>query len=155
MKLSQGLFATFVLVASMCVAAPVQAELLVNEWEPFEFPVAPDPNCPTEDTAFYVQGMQHLKASNLRKGGLAINMNALGTFTGIQTGEEWHWRHNIADVLPIYEGNGENEVFTYQETLKLIGQGGTPSYFAKTKFHIIVFGGEVKSYIDAVEVRCK
>ncbi len=137
----------------MGLAGPVQAELLVNEWLPFEFVIPQNPEDPcADDPAFLAQGMQHLKASSLRNGGAAVNFNALGTLTGLVTGEEWHWRHNFADVLPM---DGENTVYNYQETLKIIGQSGAPSLFIKAKFHITMIGGEVKSYIDIEEITCK
>lgn len=145
-------FAIIGLVAWVGLTAPAQAELLVNEWLPFEFVVLQDPDNPcADDPAFLAQGMQHLKVSSLRQGGFAINFNALGTFTGLVTGEEWHWRHNIADVLPM---DGENAVYSYHETLKIIGQGGTPTYFARTKFHVTVIGGELKSYIEVEDISC-
>ena len=146
-------FAIIILITSMGMAAPTQAELLVNEWSPFEFVVLQDPNNPCgDDPAFLAQGMQHLKVSTLRRGGLAINFNALGTFTGLESGQEAHWRHNINDVFPNF---GETEVYNYQESLKIIGQGGDPSYFAKIKFHITLIGGEVKSYVDSAKIECK
>ena len=122
-------FAIFVLVALMGFAGPVQAELLENTWYPFEFLVEQDPNNPCGDEPFFLaQGMQHFKVANLREGGVALNFNAQGTFTGLNSGVEAHWRHNVADVLPII---GETTVYSYQDTLKIIGQGGNPSYFAK------------------------
>jgi len=144
--------AIVMLVASMGLAAPASAELLVNEWSPFEFLVPQDPDNPcSDDPAFLAQGMQHVKVSTLPQGGLAINFNALGTFTGLVSGNEWLWRHNWADVLPM---DGENAVYNYQETLKIIGQGGAPTYFAKFKFHVAVIGGEVKSYIEVEDITC-
>jgi len=146
-------FATFLFIALTGLAMPAQAELLVNEWSPFEFVVLQDPEQPcADDPAFLAQGMQHLKVSTLRNGGVAINFNALGTFTGLVTGEEWKWRHNIADVLPI---DGENAVYSYQDILKIIGQGGAPSFRAKFKLHVTEIGGEVKSYIEVEEITCK
>ena len=56
-------------------------------------------------------------------------------------------------ALPI-PVDGENVVYTFQNTLKIIGQGGQNTYFAKTKFHVTVIGGEVKSYIDMEEITC-
>ena len=152
MKLINILCTTTFLIFAV-IAAPVQAELLVNEWTPFEFviPQDPDTQC-ADDPTFLAQGMQHLKVSTLRRGELAINFTALGTITGLVTGEEAHWRHNITDVLPIL---GENEVYTYRDTLKIIGQGGGDSYFAMGTFHITNIGGEVKSYIDGVKITCK
>jgi len=146
-------FATFVFIALTGLATPAQAELLVNEWSPFEFPILQDPEAPcANDPVFLAQGMQHLKVSTLRNGGLAINFNALGTFTGLETGEEWHWRHNFADVLPIF---GDNRVGTYQDTLKIIGQRGNPTYFAKVRVHVTEIGGEMKSYFEVEEITCK
>ena len=146
-------FATIVLVASMGLTAPVQAELLVNEWATFEFvvPQNPDTQC-GEDSSFLAQGMQHLKVSTLKNGMFAVNFNALGTFTGLNTGEEALWRHNINDVFPI---DGENAVYTYRDTLKIIGRGGVASFFAKATFHVTEIGGEFKSYIDDVKIACK
>lgn len=151
MKLINILCTTTFLIFAV-IAAPVQAKLLDNSWYPFEFVLEEDPENPCGDDPFYLaQGMQHIKVSTLRRGGVAFSFNALGTFTGLVTGQEAHWRHNVTDVLPI---DGENVVHTFRDNLKLIGQGGDPSYFATIKFHVTVIGGEVKSYIDSAEIKC-
>ena len=146
-------FATIVLVASMGLTAPVQAELLVNEWSPIEFVVTqhPDLSC-GEGEFFLIQGMRHFKVSTLKKGGVAINLNDVGTLTDLETGEEALWRFNIIDVLPIA---GENVVYTYRENRKVIVRGPALSFFLMATFHVTDIGGEFKAYIDDVKITCK
>ena len=152
MSMFKKCFAIILFIALVGLAAPVHAELVVNEWAPFEFVVPQNPEEPcADDPAFLAQGMQHLKVSTLRNGGFAVNFNALGTFTGLVTGQEWHWRDNIADVLPI---DGENAVYTFHNTLKIIGQRGAPTYFAEVRFHVTEIGGELKSYIEVENISC-
>jgi len=153
MKLVQFALTAFVLVASMGLSAPAQAELLDNNWYPFEFVLEQDPEHPCADDQYYLaQGMQHVNAASLRKGGVVFHFNALGTFTGLESGLEAHWRHNFTEVLPI---QGETTVYSLQETLKIIGQGDVPSYFAKIKFHVTDIGGELRAYIDSGKIGCR
>lgn len=142
-----------VLAATAWLATPVHAELLDNTWYPFEFVLPQDPEHQCADDPFYLaQGLQHVNVASLRNGEIVIHFNALGTFTGLESGVEAHWRHNVTELVPVA---GETTVYTFQETLKIIGQGGVPSFFAKIKFHVTDIGGEWRSYIDSAKVGCR
>ena len=126
-----------------------QAELLQNSWAPFEIVVPNDPEAPCgEADAFVVEGFIHTKVSTLRKGGLAINVNAQGTLTplGEIVDDPAIFRQNVRDVLPI---DGDNVVYNFGETIKVISKVG-PNYRLNSIFHVTLVGGEVKSYLPCL-----
>ena len=147
MKLIQVAIACAVMF--IVAPAPAKAEIIVQNWQPFEFPVTDDFDCAGEDGL--AQGMVHTTVSTMPQGQFNIHINARGTFTGLDTGNEWKWLDNINDVLPI---NGENFVWTIQQRLRLLGQGPGNDFFLKLKFHVTVIGGEVTAYVDSFTVEC-
>ena len=135
-------------VVFIVTAAPANAEIIDQDWSPFEFIVTDDFDCAGEDGL--LQGMAHTTVATMPQGGLSIHFNARGTFTGLDTGTEWKWLDNINDVLPI---EGENVVYTFQQRLRVIG-GPRADFFLKDKFHVTVIGGEVTAYVDSITVEC-
>jgi len=135
-------------VVFIVTAAPANAEIIVQDWSPFEFIVTDDSDCAGEDGL--AQGMAHTTIATMPRGGLNVHFNARGTFTGLDTGNEAKWLDNISDVLPIL---GENFVYTYQQSLRIIGGPGG-AFFLTYKFHVVEIGGEVRSYIDSLTIKC-
>ena len=129
--------------------APAKAEIIFQDWSPCEF-VQPDVfGCAGEDGL--AQGMVHTTIATMPQGGFSIHLNAHGTWTGFDTGNEWKWLENYNDVLPI---RGENEVWTIQQRVRVLGQGPGNDLFLKYKFHITVIGGELTAYVDSLSVEC-
>jgi len=148
MKHFQILFAALMFTATIGLAVPAQAKIVVNVWEPIEAPVIGDP-CAGEDAL--VQGMVHTTVATLKNGQFAIHVNTQGVVTGLDTGREWLWRRNIADVLPVDDGN---LIWTIRDSDKIIGRGGLPSLFINYKFHVTVISGDVKVYFESETYGC-
>jgi hypothetical protein len=147
-------FAATVLAVSMGLPALVQAELLENSWTPIDALVPNNPDAPCGDTEFFrLEGMQHLKVSNLRRGGVAINVNLMGTLTPLGSEEEGAiFRQNIHDVLPI---DGENFVGSLGDTIKIIAKGSDGNnYRSNFNLHVTRIGDEYKSYVSTDRVSC-
>jgi hypothetical protein len=130
-------------------ASPVSAKVVVQDWSPFEMVTTDDFDCAGEDGL--AQGMRHLTVATMPRGGFSFHLNARGTWTGLQSGNEVKWLDNINDVLPI---DGENFVLTQQQRLRLLGQGPGNDFFLKYKFHVTVIGGEVTAYVDSFTTEC-
>lgn len=129
-------------------ASPANAGVIVQDWSPFEFIVPDDSDCSGQPGL--AQGMVHTTVATMPRGGFNIHVNARGTWTGLDTGVEAKWLDNISDVLPIL---GENFVYTYQQSLRILGGPGG-SFFLRYKFHLVEIGGEVRSYIDSLTIEC-
>ena len=144
--------ATTILAVSMGLSASVQAELLLNSWDPFYVIVEQNPDVACGDAdEFVAEGMSHVKVSTLRNGNVALNVNAMGTFTAVGSEEGAIFRQNIRDVLPI---DGENVVYNYGETIKIIGRPNGDNYRANINFHVAIIDGEWKSSIDIDKAEC-
>ena len=146
MKLIQVIITCAVIF--IVTAAPANAEVIVQDWSPFEFIVTDDSDCAGEDGL--AQGMVHTTVATMPQGGFSVHLNARGTWTGLETGNEAKWLDNINDVLPI---QGENVVYTFQQRLRILGGPGG-AFFLRYKFHIVDIGGEVRSYIDSLTIEC-
>ena len=97
MKLIQVIITCAVIF--IVTAAPANAEVIVQDWSPFEFIVTDDSDCAGEDGL--AQGMVHTTVATMPQGGFSVHLNARGTWTGLETGNEAKWLDNINDVLPI------------------------------------------------------
>ena len=135
-------------VVFIVTAAPANAEVIIQDRSPFEFPVTDDADCAGEDGI--AQGMAHWTVATTPRGGLNVHLNARGTCIGVETGSEAKWLDNINDVLPIL---GENFVYNFQQSLRIIG-GPRGSFFLRYKFHVTDIGGEVRAYIDSLSIEC-
>jgi len=138
--------------AVMFIVAPAtaKAEIIEQSWNPFEFVVTDDFGCAGEDGL--AQGMVHNTVSTMPRGGFNVHINARGTWTGFNTGNEYKWLDNINDVWPLF--TGENDVYTFQQRLRLLRKGPGNDFFLKYRFHITVTGGEVTAYVDSFSVEC-
>jgi hypothetical protein len=149
---SRTIFATAVLAASVGLPAAVQAEILVNSWEPFLAIVGQDPDAPCGNAEYFlVEGMSHVKISNLPNGATAYHVNAMGTFTPIGSEEGAIFRQNVSEVIPIFE---KNVVYNAGETIKIIGRPNGNNYRSNINFHLTDVGGEIKSSVDIDRVSC-
>ena len=146
MKLIQVIITCAVIF--IVTAAPANAEVIFQDWSPFEFSVTDDSNCAGEDGL--AQGMAHTTVATMPRGGLSIHLNARGTFIGLETGSEAKWLDNISDVLPL---QGENVVYNFQQRLRILG-GPRGAFFLRYKFHVTDLGGEVTAYIDSLTIEC-
>ena len=135
-------------VVFIVTASPANAEVIFQDWSPFEFYVTDDADCAGEDGI--AQGMVHSTIATTPRGGLNLHFNARGTFIGVETGSEAKWLDNINDVLPIL---GENFVYNFQQSLRILG-GPRGSFFLKYQFHVTDTGGEVRAYIDSLTIEC-
>jgi hypothetical protein len=147
MKLIKVVFAGAVMF--VVTAGPANAEVIVNDWFPFEFVVIDGGDCAGEDGV--AQGIVHQTVTTMPQGNFNVHINARGTWTGIETGNEGKWLDNINDVLPIL---GENVVYTFQQRLRILGQGPGGDFFLRYKFHVTEIGGEITSYIDSLTTEC-
>ena len=147
MKLIQVVIACAVMF--VVTAAPANAEVFIQDWFPFEMVVTDDGDCAGEDGL--AQGMVHYTVGTMPRGQFNVHINARGTWTGLETGLEAKWLDNINDVLPI---DGENFVYTYQQRLRLLGQGPGNDFFLRYRFHVTVIGGEVTAYVDSLTIEC-
>jgi hypothetical protein len=147
MKLIQVVFACAVMF--IVTASPVSAEVVFQDWSPFEFVQTDDFDCAGEDGL--AQGMVHTTIATMPQGGVSFHLNAHGTWTGFGTGNEFKWLYNYNDVLPI---NGENVVWTIQQRVRVLGQGPGNDLFVKYKFHRTVIGGEVTVYVESLTFEC-
>jgi hypothetical protein len=129
--------------------APAKAEIIFQDWSPFEFVQPDDFGCAGEDGL--AQGMAHTTIATMPQGGVSFHYNARGTWTGLDTGNEWKWLHNFNDVLPI---DGENVVWTIQQRVRVLGQGPGNDLFLRYKFHITDIGGEVTAYFESLTTEC-
>lgn len=137
-------------------AAPVQAEVLVNEWQEFAFPVTDDSGCAGEDG--FVSGVVHNMITAPRKGDLGFFINSKGIWKGNESGVEATWKDNITDIIPNGKlddiGNPDNHlVWTVSQNLRIIGQGGL-LFRLKAKVHLTEVGGEFIVYFDEVTTVC-
>jgi hypothetical protein len=136
-------------VVFVLTAAPAAAELVFQEWEPFEPVVTDDSGCAGEDGM--AQSMVHTTVTTMPRGNLNTHINARGTWTGISTGNEAAWLDIINDVLAML---GENLVWTIQQRLRILTQGPGNDFFLRYRFHVTVVGGEVTAYIDSLTTEC-
>ena len=136
-------------VMFIVTASPVSAEVIAQDWSPYEFVQTDDFDCAGEDGI--AQGMIHTTVATMPQGGFSYHHNARGTWIGIDTGREFKWLDNFNDVLPI---NGENLVWTQQQRVRVLGQGPGNDLFLKYKFHVTVIGGEVTVYVESLTVEC-
>lgn len=144
--------ATTVLTASVCLPTLVQAEILLNEWQPFSQVVGVNPDAPCgEADKFLFEGMSHVKISTLRNGGMATNVNSMGTFTALGSEEGAIFRQNFREVVPVL---GENTVYNLGETIKIIGRPNGDNYRSNITVHVTVIGGEYKSYVEIDKAVC-
>ena len=137
--------------AVMFIVAPAtaKAEIIEQSWNSFEFVVTDDFGCSGEDGL--AQGMVHTTVSTMPQGQFNAHLNARGTVTGLNTGNEFTWMDNINNVLPI---DGENFVWTIQQRLRLLGQGPGNDFFLSYRFHVTVIGGELTAYVDSFTIEC-
>ena len=137
--------------ALMFIFAPAtaKAEIIVQSWNPFEMVVTDDLDCAGEDGL--AQGMIHTTVSTMPRGQFNVHINARGTWTGFNTGNEFKWLDNINDVLPI---DGENFVWTIQQRLRILRKGPGNDFFLKYRFHMTVIGGELTAYVDSFSFKC-
>ena len=150
-NLKTGL-ATTVIAVSMWVPASVQAEVLLNEWQPIDEILPGVPECGGAGIYYQVEGMTHTKIASLRNGMYAIHTNAMGTVTPLGSEEEGAmFRQSISNVYPI---TGENDVYTYVDTTKVITKGSAPNVHIKIRYHHTVINGEFKSYFNIRDVSC-
>jgi hypothetical protein len=139
---------TFLLFA--VVASPAKAEVLVNEWQEFAFPVPNNFGC--SDESGVASGVLHSVVTNFRKGGLGIHINVIGIWKGVDSGVELSWKDNITDIVPIGD-LGNHFVGTFSESLKIIGPGGL-LFRLNAKAHLTEVGGEFIVYFDEVTTVC-
>ena len=132
------------------IVSPAQAELVQQDWSPFEVVVTDDADCSGEDGI--VQGMVHVTVTTMPRGNLNIHYNSRGTWTGLVTGAEAKTLENVNDVLPIL---GENVVYTYQQRLRVLGKGPKNDFFLKHKVHVTIIGGEITVYFDSYTTDCR
>jgi hypothetical protein len=152
---SRNTLATIFLAISLVFPFSALAAVVENVWEEIDELIENDSGC-GDATAFLLEGMVHRKLSTLRNGGLAVNVNVMGTFTpidGSYAGEAAILRQNIHDVLPIFE-EGVNAVHTIGETTRVITKGQVENYRLNYNFHVTFIGGEVKSYFETEKVSC-
>ena len=147
MKLNQVIIACAVML--VVTAAPAKAEVIRQEWSPFEMVVTDDFDCAGENGL--AQGMVHWTVTTMPRGQFNVHLNARGTWTGLVTGIEAKWLDNVNDVLPI---DGENFVWTIQQRLRLLGQGPGNDFFLSYRFHVTVIGGELTAYVDSFSFKC-
>ena len=147
MKINQVIIACAVML--VVTTAPAKAEVIVQEWSPFEFVTIDDFDCAGEDGL--AQGMVHTTVATMPQGGVSAHINARGTWTGLETGNEGKWLDNINDVLPILD---ENFVHTFQQRLRILSQGPGNDFFLSYRFHVTVIGGEVTAYVDSFTIEC-
>ncbi|MEP4147647.1 MAG: hypothetical protein ABJL54_10520 [Halioglobus sp.] len=157
MSISKTMYATCVLAVSMSLSTSIQAEIIQNTWDPIDEYIENDVGC-GDATGFMLEGMAHVKVSNLKKGGFAVNVNAKGSFTaidGVYEGQGAIFRQNINDVWPLYDELTGNDVYTYRESVRVIGKGQAGDYKLDINYHFVQRDGQVKSIVDDVKMSCK
>lgn len=138
-------------VAFSTFSMPAKAELLANFWDEFTFPVTDDSGCAGEDGM--ANGLVHITVTNFKKGGIGFHVNATGTWTGDISGDEYTWKDNVVDVLPIAEDG--KFVLNVSQQLRIIGQGpGMGQFRLNFNLHIVEIGGELKTYVDELKTTC-
>ena len=145
--------ATAVLAVSMWLPISVQAEVVINRWDPVEAVIPGSPLCGNEHVFYLLEGMIHTKLATLRNGMFALNQHSLGTMTPLVSEEaELVFSHTIHEVYPM---TGENEVYSFVDTLKVIGKGRAPNLHVKIRNHVTAIDGEIKSFFDITDVSCQ
>ena len=147
MKLIEVLLTTTFLIFTV-IAAPAKAELLVNEWQEFAFPVTDDYGCAGEDGV--ASGVVHTRISDLRMGDVAFQINAKGIWKGDDSGVEFLWKDNITEVVPV--DIGDHFVVTFSQNLRIIGQG--LGFRVNANVHITEVGGELVVYFNEFTIVC-
>lgn len=137
----------------MVPLAPAKAELLVNEWQEFAFPVPDDSDCAGEDGV--ASGLVHFTVTAMPSGLLGIHINANGIWKGNDSGVELHWKDNITDIIPILH-DGEIVVWTIVQRLRITKRGPEPAQFRlKFDLHLVEVGGDLVVYHDEVSTVCR
>ena len=149
MKLIKILCTSTLLILAVA-AAPANAEVLVNEWQEFAFPVPDTFGCAGEDSV--ASGVVHLVVTDFRKGNLGIHITAKGILKGNDSGIEVLWKENITDIIPIGDF-GNHFVGTISQSLKIIGPGGL-LFRLNANAHLTEVGGEFIVYFDEVSITC-
>ena len=133
------------------VAAPVQAKVLLSEWQEFAFPAPDESGCAGESGV--ASGVVHVVVSDFGKGELGIHFNAKGILKGDESGVEVALKDNITDIIPIGDF-GNHFVGTFSQNLRIIGPGGL-LFRLNAKIHLTEVGGEFIVYFDEVTTVCR
>lgn len=153
MIIFRNIFAATIVAVVMWVPASAQAEVLLNAWQPIDDIVPGVPECGGAEVFYQVEGMAHTKIATLRNGMFAVHTNAMGTVTPLGSEEEGAmFRQNVSNVYPMM---GENDVYTYVDTTKVITKGNAPNVHVKIRYHHTVIDGEVRSYFNIRDVSCE
>ena len=151
MKLSSFTTITALLIF-MVPLAPARAELLVNEWQDFAFPVSDDFDCAGEDGV--ASGLVHFTVTLMPSGNFGVHINANGIWKGNDSGIEFHWKENTTDIIPIL-ADGEIVVWTIIQRLRVTKRGPESAQFRlKYDRHIIEVDGDLVVFHDEVSTVC-
>lgn len=132
------------------LAAPAKAEVLVNEWSEFAFPVLDTSGCAGEDG--FVSGVVHNVLAVMRRG-YSYHLNAEGIWKGSVSGAELLWRDNYSEVIP-HDNFADFFVGTISSSLKIIG-GPLGQFRLKYTSHLTEVNGEFVVWFDNVSTVCK
>lgn len=154
MKKSQSMLGVLrslaVILIFTSVAASAKADVLMNQWNNFAFPITDETGCAGEDSV--ASGLVHLVYSDFKKGSLSFHLSAKGVWKGNDSGLEATWKDNFSEVIPIVDF-GNHFIGTFSRSLKIIGQGGL-LFRLNANVHLTQVGGEFVVYFDEVSIDC-
>jgi hypothetical protein len=150
MKIKVILCVSTILIWSIAIQ-PARAEIILEDWQEFAFPVHDVDDCVGEDGV--VSGIVHYVITEMA-GGYGVHINAQGIAEGDDSGNQWLFRDNLTEIVPISD-LPTDFVGTYQLHRKAISQGSEyPDVVYSVRSHVTLIDGQLVVYFDEAYLVC-